>query len=209
MTARDWAKYGQLVLQGGTWQDRPVLNSARLAQCFQGSAALASYGLTWWLNVPFSGTIDADDEVPVRAFGPSSAALASFAPSAPTDLRMAAGAGNQRLYVLPSQNVVVVRFGEGGPWSDDEFLARLLGRAPAAVTEDAPAQARPGGEDPNRLPALQRALAQLDLSFRVKRDLLAALRDAGTDPKARQAALERFLTPEQRRTVADVLRRAR
>ncbi|MDP9766459.1 hypothetical protein [Deinococcus enclensis] len=41
---------------------------------------------------------------------------------------MAAGALNQRLYLLPEEQTVVVRFGEGGPWSDDAFLAQLLGK---------------------------------------------------------------------------------
>lgn len=123
MTARDWARYGQLVLQGGAWNGARVLSATRLAECFRGSPALASYGLTWWLNVEFRGTVDAEDDVP-RAIGEGG----PFAPSAPRDVVMAAGALNQRLYLLPSENAVVVRFGEGGNWSDEEFLGRLLGK---------------------------------------------------------------------------------
>ena len=44
----------------------------------------------------------------------------------PDDLLMAAGLFNQRLYVIPSREMVVVRFGRAGPsWNDAEFLARL------------------------------------------------------------------------------------
>ncbi|WP_052351798.1 serine hydrolase domain-containing protein [Deinococcus pimensis] len=206
MTARDWARYGQLVLQQGRWKGRTVLSAERLRQCFEGSGTLAAYGLTWWLNVPFAGTLDADDEVPVRALGGADGAT-RLAPSAPTDVAFAAGAGNQRLYLIPSENAVVVRFGEGGPWSDEEFLARLLGRVPTSVTPPTPDEV--AASDPGRLPALQRALARLDLNFQAKRDLLAALREAGTNRDARSRALRRYLTPEQLRDLTTFLRKER
>lgn len=40
---------------------------------------------------------------------------------------MAAGWLNQRLYIIPSRDLVVLRFGFGGAWSDNEFLKKLLG----------------------------------------------------------------------------------
>jgi CubicO group peptidase (beta-lactamase class C family) len=128
MTALDWAKYGQLIVQGGVWNGRRVLSKEGLNQCFKGSEALATYGLTWWLNLPFGGTLDAGDEVPVQAVGVGSGEAQQIAPSAPMSMVMAAGALNQRLYLLPEEQTVVVRFGEGGPWSDDAFLAQLLGK---------------------------------------------------------------------------------
>ena len=56
----------------------------------------------------------------------------------PDDLFMAAGAGGQRLYIIPSMELVIVRqyprvierkWGQrrrGGPYSDVEFLLTLL-----------------------------------------------------------------------------------
>jgi hypothetical protein len=47
----------------------------------------------------------------------------------PDDLFMAAGAGKQRLYVIPSHKLVVVRQGDlraSRGFSDAEFLDRLL-----------------------------------------------------------------------------------
>jgi hypothetical protein len=39
---------------------------------------------------------------------------------------MAAGAGGNRLYVIPSQRTLVVRFGESDRFSDTRFLSLLL-----------------------------------------------------------------------------------
>jgi hypothetical protein len=39
---------------------------------------------------------------------------------------MAAGAGNQRLYIIPSKDLVVVRYGNFGSYDDREFLGRLI-----------------------------------------------------------------------------------
>ena len=55
-----------------------------------------------------------------------SASTAQVAPDAPLDMFMAAGALNQRLFIIPSLSLVVLRFGTGGEWSNNEFLKRLL-----------------------------------------------------------------------------------
>lgn len=125
MTARDWARYGQLILQKGQWNGKEVLSEVFLQGCFQGSEALAAYGLNFWLNVPFAGTLDEKDQVPVRAFQNASG-MQKLAEGAPEDMVFAAGAFNQRMYILPSQGLVVVRFAEGGNWNDDVFLRLLL-----------------------------------------------------------------------------------
>ena len=56
-------------------------------------------------------------------------ARAATAGWVPPDLVMAAGAGKQRLYLIPSQELVIVRLGPvrgGRAFKDDEFLATLL-----------------------------------------------------------------------------------
>ena len=42
------------------------------------------------------------------------------------DVYMAAGAGNQRLYIIPTLDMVVVRQAQFGSWDDREFLSRLI-----------------------------------------------------------------------------------
>ena len=47
------------------------------------------------------------------------------APSAPEDMYLAAGAGEMRLYVVPSQDLVIVRM--AGPEEEDRFFQLLYG----------------------------------------------------------------------------------
>lgn len=44
----------------------------------------------------------------------------------PKDLYLAAGAGKQRLYIIPSLDLVIVRQGRQSRFDDGEFLKRLL-----------------------------------------------------------------------------------
>jgi CubicO group peptidase (beta-lactamase class C family) len=123
LTAREWAKFGELVRLGGAWPKpdggmRQVVETAWLDRCFERSAANPSYGLTWWL--PSQGD--------------------------PPPVRMAAGLGRQRLYVVPQARLVVVRFGdlrsERRGFEDAAFLApilRAVGSTPIAVRTPEPA----------------------------------------------------------------------
>ena len=130
MTTSAWALYGQLMLQNGSWETRRVLPANGVRDCltYQNPAYLG-YGITWWLNRPVAGTYDPNiDKSPADGVAGSGGKIA---PRAPDDMVMAAGVGHQRLYLLPTQRLVVVRFApletELDEWSDDEFLGRLLG----------------------------------------------------------------------------------
>lgn len=136
MTARHWAQFGQLLLQNGHWDrdgdgqmdEPPILNPSRLEDCHrQGSSAFAGYGLTFWLNQPgVRATYDRRNEfVPREIFENGD----QLAPNAPSNLYAAIGASNQILYILPTQQLVVARFGRRSEWNHDEFLQRLLGGA--------------------------------------------------------------------------------
>jgi CubicO group peptidase (beta-lactamase class C family) len=125
-TATEWARFGRFVAEGGRIDGRPIVDPAALAACFDPSPANPGYGLTWWLlraglipPGPRAG-LGQDDLARLRGL----------------DVRMAAGAGNQRLYLIPDRDLVVVRQadgilpalrGRGALWSDVEFLVRLLG----------------------------------------------------------------------------------
>ena len=53
---------------------------------------------------------------------------ACLSKSAPGDLLACVGSGGQRLYVVPSLGMIVVRQGNFGRFHDAEFLGRLFGR---------------------------------------------------------------------------------
>lgn len=135
LTAREWAKFGEFMRRGGEFGGKQVIDRDALAQCLTGSAANPGYGLTFWLNSA-AGSGNAENEFEndepqsQPAAGPEITTLRrGIAPDAPRDMFMAAGAGGQRLYIIPSQHLVVVRFGGSVNWSDREFLAILLDTA--------------------------------------------------------------------------------
>ena len=123
--ARQWAKLGQLVLNNGA----PVVSSGLLADIRRGSSANQAYSLGWWNNRAASGGREIDFEANLtpkwRAQNWSNAAMCR---DAPPDLVARIGSRYQRHYVIPSLNVIVVRHGNGGSFSDARFLRLLLGR---------------------------------------------------------------------------------
>jgi CubicO group peptidase (beta-lactamase class C family) len=125
LTAREWARFGRFVMDGAVVDGRPTLDPAALAANFQPSRANPGYGLSWWLLRP--GLIPPSDNSRIDA---APAKLARL-----PDVRMAAGAGNQRLYLVPERDLLIVRQadgilrqarGQGAAWSDPDFLALLL-----------------------------------------------------------------------------------
>lgn len=170
LTAREWAAFGEFVRQGGITlrvddTGRMVADGAQaipaeaIAQCFVPSARNPNYGLTWWLlnGKPGQGAQVADDAGARRQQRRQAAQVGALhdAAGAPIEVVMAAGAGKQRLYILPKLGLVVVRFAEmsreGADYNDTEFLRRLLGITPAPAartpsdTRDAPRSSSPRG----------------------------------------------------------------
>jgi CubicO group peptidase (beta-lactamase class C family) len=128
-TARHWARYGVLLRDEGRWRGEQVLPAEHLALCRQPSPALPAYGLTLWLNreIPAKSAASLPERMLRGRFGGR-----RFDAEGSDDLFVAAGAKDQRLYVLPSKDLVIVRFGNGsGSFSDQQLLGLLLrGRLP-------------------------------------------------------------------------------
>lgn len=105
-TARDWAKFGEFVRQGGRWDGKVVVDATLLAECFRGTPRNPAYGMTWWLK----------NDVTAEHRRASMILSGEWADAAnadwlPADLVAACGAGKQRLYAVPSLKLVVVRQG--------------------------------------------------------------------------------------------------
>lgn len=132
LTAREWAKYGEFIRGGGQLNGKPIVDPATFAQLFQGSTANPAYGVSWWL--PKAN--DTPDVVTARLD------LRGHEADLPADLVIAAGAGDQRLFVAPSCRLTVVRQAKldaqriqaararGGDirdgWSDFAFIKPIL-----------------------------------------------------------------------------------
>lgn len=125
LTARQWAKIGQLVLEQG----RPVVRPDILAQSWRGSSANRAFSLGWWNNRAAPAGREFDFEAMLSPkWSSQDWREACLCRDAPRDLVACIGSGYQRLYVIPSRQLVVVRQGRGGQFSDAKFLRFLLGK---------------------------------------------------------------------------------
>ena len=125
LSPAQWLRMGQCLLRQGA----PVVGSGALASATRGTRANSAFGMALWNNrlAPGGRTVDPEDmlERPWRRQDWSGACLC---PSAPDDLLACIGSGGQRLYVVPSQGLIVVRQGGFGRFHDAAFLARLFAR---------------------------------------------------------------------------------
>jgi CubicO group peptidase (beta-lactamase class C family) len=120
VSARGWAQAGELIRREGVWRAQQLADDNTLREALRGSFAESRAGFGLWLAAPARSREELEIDSDLwRASSP-----------APTDLAMAAGDGGQRLYIVPSLGLIVVRQAEPGAranWSDAEFL-RLLWR---------------------------------------------------------------------------------
>jgi CubicO group peptidase (beta-lactamase class C family) len=117
-TARDWARFGLLYLQDGVWNGEQVLPKGwvRYTTTPTPNAPKGEYGALFWLNAGASG--DTDD---------------CRWPRAPRDAFFATGFQEQKVIVIPSRKVVLVRFGNTtvrSAWSDEDFIINVLAALP-------------------------------------------------------------------------------
>lgn len=104
-TARDWAKFGQLYLRGGNWNGEQLIDSSLVdytATPVEGSNG--EYGAHFWLNA------------------------GGKYPDVPRDLFSANGFQGQHVFIIPSRDMVIVRFGltEHPVFDVNVFLKEIL-----------------------------------------------------------------------------------
>ncbi|NQX76491.1 serine hydrolase [Gilvibacter sp.] len=118
-TARSMARFGLLCLNEGNWDGNQLVSESYFSAMTQTSQELNSaYGYLWWLN--------GKDQY--RLPGSTLEFDGALIPDAPHDLIAGLGANDQKLYVVPSKGLVVIRMGEaageptGGPSGFDNLL---------------------------------------------------------------------------------------
>jgi CubicO group peptidase (beta-lactamase class C family) len=123
-TPRSMARFGLLALENGIWDGDTILgNMNYIQQMTQPSQSInESYGYLWWLNGQNSHMLPG-----IQFTFPG-----YLVPNAPADMFMALGMNDQKIYVVPSSNMVVIRMGNApstpvpGPSGfDNELWARL------------------------------------------------------------------------------------
>jgi CubicO group peptidase (beta-lactamase class C family) len=125
LSARQWAKLGEVALNGGA----PVVSAGSMGQCWRGSGANRAFSLGWWNNRQAPGGREFDIEANlVPKWQRQSWGGTVLCRNAPSDVVACIGSGYQRLYVIPSMNLVVVRHGSGRKFSDAQFLRLLVGK---------------------------------------------------------------------------------
>ena len=128
LTAREWARFGELVLGNGNYHGRQIVPAPLLREAFTGSQINPSYGLTFWLNQQAPNGREADMErmldLPWQNAQWTDVCICK---EAPADMVVALGSHYQRLFIIPSLKAVIVRQGSGGNFSDAQFLRLVLG----------------------------------------------------------------------------------
>jgi CubicO group peptidase (beta-lactamase class C family) len=130
LTAREWARLGELVVGNGNYHHRQIVPSNLLREAFIGSQINPAYGLTFWLNDQASTGWEADMErmldLPWENAHWSGVCICK---DAPADMVVALGSHYQRLFIIPSLKAIIVRQGSGGTFSDAQFLRLVFGRS--------------------------------------------------------------------------------
>jgi len=119
LTAQEWAKAGDFVLRELAGSQKQLIYHKLFTQLFIGSDANPAYGLSFWLNRP------ENHDQPMKDLQIAMDGEQLFS-GGPRDIYAAEGSDKQRLYIIPSRGLVIVRFAGGGRFSDGDFLSRLL-----------------------------------------------------------------------------------
>jgi CubicO group peptidase (beta-lactamase class C family) len=108
-TARDWAQIGLLFLNQGMADERQVVPREWIKKMITPSELEPDYGFHIWLGYDPGGLRKAERQEPF-----------------PGDLYYLDGEDQQRVYIVPSRSLVIVRLGENAGGFDDSFLPNII-----------------------------------------------------------------------------------
>jgi CubicO group peptidase (beta-lactamase class C family) len=111
-TTKSMVRFGLLALNKGKWNNEQIINESFFNESITTSQNInPSYGYLWWLNGKTSFMIPGEQTV----------YQGSLVPNAPVDMYSAMGANDQRIYVIPSEKMVVIRMGEASDPANPNF----------------------------------------------------------------------------------------
>lgn len=169
LTARHWSRFGQFLLQQGTWESKPIIAKELMRELRKPSTANPGHGLAIWLNQP--GGFDPQSQ---RAGTlPENRGGGFIFPEAEPDLFAAMGAGKNRMFMIPHHALVVVRqtTRESDTFRDSEFLQLILDRENSLASDLSP----PTSTNASRL-------QQLFKEFDTNHDGTITADEAGSQP---------------------------
>ena len=111
-TPKDWAKIGQLFLDRGRINGKQIVSAAWLDKMQQPSSVNSNYGYHMWLEARTDNKPGSD--------------RSASQPFIAEDTFYLDGASQQRVYVIPSQELVIVRVGEKPKQWDDSIIPNTL-----------------------------------------------------------------------------------
>ncbi len=101
-STRSMARFGLLIQNNGKWNDTQIVSEDFINKATNTSQNInKSYGYLWWVNGKTSY------QLPQSQFKFSG----SLIPNAPDDLFCALGKNDQKIYIVPSKKLVIVRMG--------------------------------------------------------------------------------------------------
>ena len=117
-TPRDWARFGLLYLSDGVCNGERILPEGwvKYTTTPTAKAPMGEYGAFFWLNA------GAPNNPQNRLW-----------PDAPRDAYAARGYQEQRVIIIPSEKLLLVRFGatsDGQSWNTNEFIRNVLNALP-------------------------------------------------------------------------------
>jgi CubicO group peptidase (beta-lactamase class C family) len=108
-TTRSMARFGLLMSTKGKWGNTIILNEAYFNTATNTSQNInLGYGYLWWLNGKTSYHLPQSQ---LQFSG-------SLIHSAPNDMYMALGKNDQKIYIIPSKKMVVIRMGDSADNAD-------------------------------------------------------------------------------------------
>jgi CubicO group peptidase (beta-lactamase class C family) len=126
LPAETWMRLGVFLMHDGVWEGRRLLPEGYVQAMKTPSAENPRYGLAIWTQGEY---------IPRRGFGRPGQMLGAVLHSEPylaKDLFLFDGNTNQVLYMIPSQNLAILRMGDAPPKSpewDNSYLPNLVLRA--------------------------------------------------------------------------------